>query len=67
MKNIFLFVFLLAFSLAKAQETSKSTNSFQITGKVKITNHSGESRGEFKRLKGALEKASIQTELKRLL
>lgn len=94
MKKLLLFTFLLISGLAKAQETSKATASFQITGKVqntltvqfadlqqyaiqkignvKITSHTGEPRGEFKKLKGVLlktvlEKVGIQAESPKVL
>ncbi len=94
MKNFLLFTLLLLTSLAQAQETGKSTDAFQITGKVqnaltvkfsdlqqyplqkignvKITSHTGEPRGEFKKLKGVLlksvlEKATIQAENPKIL
>lgn len=94
MKKLLIITFLLAFGWAQAQEISKATQSFQITGKVqnaltvqftdlqqypiqkignvKITSHTGEPRGEFKKLKGVLlkdilQKADIQSESPKLL
>lgn len=94
MKKIWILAFLLTAALAKAQETPKTTASFQITGKVKnsitvqwadlqqypvykignvkITSHTGEPRGEFKKLKGILlkdviAKANIEAENPKIL
>lgn len=94
MKKIWILVFSLFAALANAQESAKTTTSFQIAGKVqstltvqftdlqqypiqkignvKITSHTGEPRGEFKKLKGVLlktvlEKANIQSENPKVL